>query len=131
MYLPQLQQAIHAIPNRCRCNRPRGHDALLGRNPGGSWRTAAAKHCPPDMCRILAQALFASSAPNQRRQDQWNIDDLSDLSDDDSEVGRFDDLIGGTKDDSKDKAAKKELRKAALRADRGGASRRSRRRPSP
>ena len=56
---PTIKTAITNLPNRGRCNHGFGaHQALLGRNDDGTWRSAEAKTYPSDMCRLLATALL-------------------------------------------------------------------------
>ena len=48
------------MPEHGRCNHgPGGHEALIGK-VDGAWRTAAKRQYPPELGRILAQALLHS-----------------------------------------------------------------------
>ena len=66
VHAPTVRDVITSLPNRGRCNHGFGaHDALLGQNEDGTWRSAAAKTYPSDMCRRLATALLRAIA------DRW------------------------------------------------------------
>ena len=57
---PTLGHLIHALPGRGRCDHgPRAHVSLIGRE-GGVWRTAAKRLYPPELGKLLAQALVDS-----------------------------------------------------------------------
>ena len=57
LHVPHIGQALRALPNAGRCNHGfAAHPPLLGRNPDGTWKSAAAKTYPPGMCQLLANA---------------------------------------------------------------------------
>ena len=71
---PSLRRLLHDLPGHGRCNHgPRAHTALIGKE-GGTWRTAAKRQYPPELGRVLAQALMdslplpAAAGPDQERE---------------------------------------------------------------
>ena len=66
IHAPTIKTAITSLPNQGRCNHGyAAHPALLGQNEDGTWKSAAAKTYPSDMCRLLATALL------QAIDDRW------------------------------------------------------------
>jgi len=53
--LPQLRNAIIRLGRNGKCNHPRGtHEAAVGKNADGKWKTAAKKQYTPALCDLLA-----------------------------------------------------------------------------
>jgi len=57
--LPALKSLLYDTPGRGRCSHAGGHTPLVGKDPTGTWRTAAKKTYPASMCRAIAQAFIA------------------------------------------------------------------------
>ena len=58
-HVPILADAITARGCRGRCNHgPHAHRVLRGRDRADHWNTAPAKVYPPEMCKVIGQAII-------------------------------------------------------------------------
>ena len=61
IHIHHIRLAVDSLPNQGRCNHGwAAHPPLLGRNADGTWKSAAAKTYPSDMCRMIAVAMQAA-----------------------------------------------------------------------
>ena len=59
IHAPTIKTAITNLPNQGRCNHGYGaHQALLGQNGDGTWRSAEAKTYPSDMAGAIILRFF-------------------------------------------------------------------------